>query len=236
MSYDKRFDNRKKDELRPISIEVGVLEKADGSAMFQIGNTKALCAVYGPRALHPKFLRMPDKALLRCKYDMLSFSVTERKRPGPTRRSLELGMIIKSALQPAVMTDDFPNSVIDVFIDIIQADAGTRCAAISAASLALADAGVPMKDLVSAVAVGKVSNAIVLDLNKKEEDHEEGVSDIPIAYLPKDDMITLIQLDGNISAEDLNKAIKLGIKGCKKIHELQVRALKKRYQHEKEVS
>lgn len=229
MSYTKRYDGRKADELRPIQAKVGVIKKADGSAMFQIGDTKAVCAVYGPRELHPKFMQSPETAVLRCKYDMMAFSVTERIRPGQSRRSKELGMIMESALKPVLMLEDFPKTVVDVIVEIVQADAGTRCAAISAAALALADAGIMMKDMIAAVAVGKIGNKIVLDITKKEEDYEEGATDIPIAYAPNLNQVTLLQLDGAVSKDELKEAIKLGIEGCRKIYEAQKQALKEKY-------
>ena len=160
---------------------------------------------------------------------MYSFSVPERKRPGPSRRSIEISLVTKNALMPSLELNKYPNAVIDVFIMITQANSGTRCAGINAASLALADAGLPMKDLVAAVAVGKVGDKIVIDLNKEEEDYEEGATDIPIAIMPRSNVITLLQLDGNIAKEELKKAVELGRKACEKINEIQRKALKEKY-------
>src|SRR3989344_9408390 len=134
MSYTKRNDGRKFDETREIKAEVGVIKNANGSAKFQIGKTIAVAAVYGPRNLYPKFLQNPEKGMLRCNYNMLSFSVDERIRPGPSRRRKEISLVTENALMPAVNLDEFPNSVVDVFVEIVQADAGTRCAGICAAS------------------------------------------------------------------------------------------------------
>lgn len=227
MAYTKRFDNRKFDEMRPIKAKVGVIEKADGSAMFQIGKTIAIAAVYGPRELHPRFKQNSKRAVLRCKYDMASFSVTERARPGPSRRSKELGYVMESALMPSLILEDFPKTVVDVVVEVFQADAGTRCAAISAASMALADAGIPMKDLVASVAVGQTDKKLAVDLSKKEEDLE--ATDIPIAYLPNQKQITLLQLDGSINKADFLKAVKMGIKACEQVHEIQKKALREKY-------
>jgi exosome complex component RRP41 len=146
MSYTKKFDNRKFDEMRKIECKIGVIKRADGSAMFRIGDTIAVAAVYGPSKLHPRFLQNPEKGILRCNYDMISFSVPERKKPGPSRRSTEINLVTEKALSTVLDLTSHPNTVIDVFIQIIQANAGTRCAGISAASMALAHAGVSMKD------------------------------------------------------------------------------------------
>lgn len=224
----ERPDGRKFDEMRDIEAKVGIIEQADGSAMFRIGKTIAIAGVYGPKKVVPKHLEDPEKAILKCYYDMYSFSVPERKRPGPDRRSIELSMVIKNALMPAIFLREYPKTQIEVFVSIIQADAGTRCTAISAAAMALADAGIAMRDIVSAVAVGHVNNEIVVDLNKEEEDIE-GTSDIPIAYMPRMKKITLLQLDGKLPKEKLRSAIELGIKSCEKIYEIQKKALKERY-------
>ncbi len=224
----ERPDGRKFDEMRDIEAKVGVIKKANGSAMFRIGKTIAIAGVYGPKEVHPKHMEDPEKAIMKCYYNMYSFSVPERKRPGPDRRSIEIGMVMKNALLPVVNLKEYPRTAIEVFVNIIQADAGTRCAAISAASMALADAGISMKDMVSSVAVGHVNNEVVVDLNKEEED-VEGTTDMPMAYAPRMNKITLLQLDGKISKEKLKKAISLGMKSCKKVYEIQKKALKEKY-------
>ncbi|MBI2670392.1 exosome complex exonuclease Rrp41 [Candidatus Woesearchaeota archaeon] len=229
MVYSKRVDSRKFDQPREIEARVGIIKRADGSAYFKIGKTIAIAAVYGPRELYPAFKQNPETGILRCNYDMMSFSVTERKKPGPTRRSVEISLVTENALLPALDLSLFPNTVIDVFIQIIQADAGTRCAGISAAAMALADAGIPMKDLVSSISVGKVGDKIVLDLNKEEEDYEEGSTDIPVAIMPRNGEISLLQLDGDVEKEELLQALKLAKKGCDEIYKIQRQALKERY-------
>ncbi|MBU2639497.1 MAG: exosome complex exonuclease Rrp41 [Nanoarchaeota archaeon] len=232
MSYTKRKDGRKFDEMRKIKAEVGVIKNANGSAKFQIGDTIAIAAVYGPRNLYPKFLQNPEEGKLRCNYNMLSFSVDERIRPGPSRRSKEIGLVTERALSPTVNLKEFPNAVVDVFVEIIQADAGTRCAGICAAAMALADAGIPMKDLVSAVSVGKVGDKLVVDLDKSEEDYEEGATDMPVAILPRSDEISLLQLDGEMEAKEIIKALEMAKKACLELNKIQKEAIRKKYKGE----
>ncbi len=229
MVYSKRFDGRKFDQPREMEAKVGIIKRADGSAYFRVGKTIAIAAVYGPRELYPGFLQNPETGILRCNYDMMSFSVTDRKRPGPSRRSIEIGLVTQNALLPAIDLSAFPNTVVDVFIQIIQADAGTRCAGISAAAMALADAGIPMKDLVAAISVGKVGDKIVLDVNKEEEDFEEGSTDIPVAMMPRNGEISLLQLDGELDKEELLQALKMAKRGCEEIYKLQRTSLKEKY-------
>ena len=232
MAYTKRLDGRKKfDELRRIEAKAGVIPRADGSAYFKIGRTHAYAAVYGPRELHPKFMQNPKGGVLRCNYNMMPFSGGgDRVRPGGSRRSKEISMVTEKALGTVVDLSAFPNAVVDVFIELPQSDAGSRCAGISAASIALADAGIPMKDLIAAVAVGKVDDKIVADPDYQEESYEGGqVSDIPVALLPSTEEITLLQMDGEIDPGDLIKALELGVKKCHEISEIQRKALKERY-------
>ena len=225
-----REDGRKNDELRsPIKAEVGVVPNADGSAMFQIGKTIALAAVYGPRKMHPQHSQDPEKGTLRCTYNMNSFSVEDRIRPGPSRRSTEISKITEWALNPVVILDKYPTQVVDVHINIIQADAGTRCAGINAAAMALADAGIPMRDMVSSISVGKMDKTLVLDLDKFEDsefEDGEGSTDIPVTFTHSGEL-THIQLDGKISSEQLKEVVRMAKGACDKIYEIQKEALKK---------
>ncbi len=238
MSYEKRFDNRKFDETRKIIAKAGVIKRADGSGYFKIGNTEAYAAVYGPRNLFPKFMQDPQKGILRVRYNMMPFSgAGERVRPGTSRRSKEISWVTEQALLPALNLEDFPNAVVDVFIELPQTDAGTRAAGICAASIALADAGLNMKGLVSAIALGRVGDKIVVDLNKQEEDFPEeegGVADIPIAMLPEKDMITLLQMDGFLKEEELEEALTKAKEVLLQINEIQKEALKERIKKEAE--
>jgi len=227
MTTFKRPDGRKFDELRKIRAEVGVIPNADGSAIYQSGDTIAIAAVYGPKKMHPQHQQDPAKGVLRCNYNMLSFSVTDRIRPGISRRSTEISKITQWALEPVLMMDKYPNMVIDVHINILQANASTRCAGINAAAMALAHAGIPMKNLVSSVSIGKLDKQLVVDVNKYEEDWEEGegATDIPITFTGNGE-ISHIQLDGKITTTQLKEAIQLAKNATEKIHEIQKKALK----------
>ena len=229
MTYDKRVDGRKFDEVRPMEAEVGVIARATGSARFKIGKTEALAAVFGPRDMFPKFKKNPQVGILRVNYDMMPFSgAGDRVRPGPSRRSKEISMVAEKALSAVVNLKDFPNSVVDVFIEMPNTDAGTRCAGICAASMALADAGIPMTDLVCAMSVGRCEDKLIVDLQYEEDSHEDGV-DVPIAMSHNSKQISLLQLDGVISKEQLIKAIEMGLPGFDAIYEVQKAALKKKY-------
>lgn len=224
---DIRLDGRKLNEVRPTKIEVGALANADGSAYIEQGKNKILAAVYGPKEVHPKHLALPDRAVLRCRYHMAPFSVQERKSPAPSRRELELSKVIRESLEPSIFTEYYPRTSIDLFIEVLQADGGTRCAGITVASVALADAGIPMRDMVCACAAGKVEDRLVLDLTDVED--KAGEADMPLAYLPNAKAITLLQMDGMLTREEFEQLVNLAIEGCKQVSQVQKEALRTKY-------
>jgi len=224
----KRLDGRKPDEIREIEMKVGVIPNANGSAQVRFGRTVAIAAVYGPRPLFPKHRQESDTAIIQCRYNMAPFSVEERIRPGPSRREVEISKVTRLALEPALFLEEYPETVVDVYIEIIQADGSTRVTGINAASLALADAGVPMRDLVVALSGGKIDGTTIIDLCGKEDNYS--VADIPLAFLPRKGEITLLQMDGQLTPDEMKTIIKNVIKAGKKVYEKQKEALRKKYQ------
>jgi len=224
----KRLDNRKNDELRPIKIEAGVLHRAEGSCYLEWGGNKVLAAVYGPREAIPRHTQNPLRAIVNARYNMAAFSVDDRKRPGPDRRSREISKVISEALENIILLEKFPRASIDVSIEILDAEAGTRCAGLTAAAVALVDAGIPMKDIPVACAAGKIDGEVVLDLGKEEDNF--GDADLPIAIAPRTGEILLLQMDGHLTQKEFDKALDLAIKGCKTIAELQKKAILEKYQ------
>jgi len=227
-----RVDGRRLDELRPVKLEVGVLDKANGSAYIEHGRNKILAAVFGPREAHPKHIALADRAVVRCRYHMAPFSTDERKSPAPSRRELELSKVIREALEPSIMSEYFPRSSIDIFIEVLQADAGTRCAGVTSASLALADAGIPLRELVAACAAGKIDGQVVLDLSDIED--KKGDADLPVAFMPKSNAVGLLQMDGSMTDSELKQALDMSINACRTIYEMQKDALRRKYHVERE--
>ena len=224
MVYKKRLDGRKLDETRPIEAKVGIIKRADGSAMFKIGKTMAYAAVYGPRELYPRFMQDPSKGILRINYNMMPFSSGgERVRPGGGRRSKEISMVTENALSAVVDLTRFPGTVIDVDILVLQANASTRCAGINAAAMALAHAGIVMKEMVASISTGKIDRTLVLDLNKYEDSdfHDgEGSTDIPFTLTSRGDAIAHLQLDGKIRPSEFLELYEMAKKACKKLMKL----------------
>ncbi|MBN2154786.1 MAG: exosome complex exonuclease Rrp41 [Candidatus Lokiarchaeota archaeon] len=223
----KRLDGRALDELRPFSCKIGVLANADGSAYVEHGKNKIYAGVYGPREVHPRHLARPDRGIIRVDYRMTTFSVHERKSPAPNRREREISKIIEDALAPTLFLELYPNSAIEVYVQVIAADGGTRCASTTAASLALADAGLPLKSLVAAVAAGKADGEIILDLGDLED--KAGTADVPAAVRMIDEEFTLLQFDGEMTPEEFEKSIKLIKKGAREIFAKQTAAIKEKF-------
>ena len=205
-----RADGRAYDELRPIKIKAGVLKRADGSAYVEVGGNKILASVYGPRETYIRRLLKPNTGVIKVRYNMAPFSVDDRKRPGPDRRSNEISKIAADALRPALMLESFPRSMVD-----------------TAAAVALADAGIPMRDIPVGCAAGKMNGDIVLDLSEKED--KEGQADVPIVILPRTGEITLLQADGKLTEDEFEEALDLAMEGCMRISKIQEEALKERY-------
>ena len=224
----KRLDGRKPDEMRKIKIEAGVLHRAEGSCYLEWGDNKVIAAVYGPREAIPRHTQNPLRAIVNARYNMAAFSVDERKRPGPDRRSREISKVISEALLNVILVEKFPRASIDVNIEVLDAEAGTRCAGLTAAAVALVDAGIPMKDIPVACAAGKIENQIVLDLGKDEDNY--GSADLPVAISPRTGEILLLQMDGHLTIDEFDKALDMAIKGCHMVSDLQKKAIMEKYQ------
>jgi len=223
----KRLDGRKPDELRDIKIEVGILHRAEGSCYLEWGGNKVIAAVYGPREAIPRHTQNPLRAIVNAKYNMAAFSVDDRKRPGPDRRSREISKVISEALENTILVERYPRAAIDVNIEVLDAEAGTRCAGLTAAAIALVDAGIPMKDIPVACAAGKIEDQIVLDLGKEEDNF--GSADLPVAISPRTGEILLLQMDGHLTLDEFDRALDLAIKGCYSVSDIQKKALMDRY-------
>jgi exosome complex component RRP41 len=136
--------------------------------------------------------------------------------------------VISEALLNVILVEKFPRASIDVNIEVLDAEAGTRCAGLTAAAVALVDAGIPMKDIPVACAAGKIEDQVVLDLGKDEDNY--GSADLPVAISPRTGEILLLQMDGHLTLDEFDKALDLAIKGCHMISDLQKKAIMEKYQ------
>lgn len=221
----KRIDGRGVNDLRAIKIKAGVLPNADGSCYLEWGQNKVLVSVNGPREVLPKHQANPYRAIVRYTYRMAAFSVTERKNPRPGRREVEISKVSGEALERAIFLERFPNTAIDIFVEVLDSNAGTRIACLTAAAVAVADAGIPMRDMVAGITVGRADGNMIVDLNKHEEDAEDAV-DMAISFLANSKEVTLLQMDGEMSADEFSTLLALARDNVEKVYELQKKALK----------
>ncbi len=220
----KRVDGRGPGDLRDITIETDVVPVADGSCRMTWGTNEVIVAVYGPMECHPRKLQRQDRAVLDVAYNMAPFSTTDRMRPGFNRRSREISKVTKDALESVVLLELYPRSKIRISIEVLSAEAGTRCVGLTAASVALADAGVPMTDMVVSVASGKINDVVVCDLNKEEDNY--GEADLPMGILPNSGELVFLQMDGDLSQEEFNQAWQYNMDAAQSIHNFMVDSLK----------
>lgn len=225
----KRTDGRDFEELRPLKIEAGILKNAGGSAYLEWGNNKVLAAVYGPREVVPKHLTDSSKAIIKCRYSMAPFSsLSEHGRSGPNRRATEISKVIREVFENVIMLNEYPGSEIDIFIEILQGDGGTRTAGITAAAVALASAGIAIRDLVYAVSAAKIGENLVIDPNMLEDNYSD--ADMPVAVSPKNNEILLLQMDGGYTKEELKSSFEMIFKAGKKITDIQKESIRKLYE------
>lgn len=224
----KRTDGRAPGELRPIKIEASPLKNAEGSAYLEWGNNKVLAAVYGPKEAQPKHIADPNRAIIKCRYQMAPFSsLEEHNRPGPNRRAIEISKVTKEVFENVILLDNFPGCEIDIFIEVLQSDGGTRAAGITAAAVAIASSGIPMRDIPYAVSAGKAGDEILLDLNKIEDNYSD--ADMPVALSPRTGEILLLQMDGSLTKEQCGAAMEMIKKAGETITKIQRDALEAKY-------
>lgn len=219
-----RVDGRGPADIRPVSIETGVIPVADGSARVIWGTNHAVAAFYGPMEAHPRKIQRQDRAVLDVRYNMAPFSTTDRMRPGFNRRSREISKVTADALESVVLLEMYPRSKIRIEIEILTAEAGTRCVGLTAASVALAHAGIPMTDMVVSVASGKINDVVVCDLNKEEDNY--GEADLPMGILPNTGELVFLQMDGDLSPAEFQEAWDYNMEAALVVHQIMVEALK----------
>lgn len=223
----KRIDGRGVEDLRPITIEAGVLNRADGSAYLTWGRNKVMAAVYGPKEVFPKHQTDSYKAVVRARYLMAPFSTDDHGRSGPNRRSRELSKVIREVFENVIITEVYPKTAIEIYIEILESHGSTRVAGLTAAAVALANAGIPMRDIPIGVSVGKINDQVAIDMQKEEDNF--GQADMALAIKPGNKEICLMQMDGKLTRAQFEQAIDMAIAKVDEIHDKQVGALKAYY-------
>ncbi len=233
-----RLDGRNNDELRPIEITRTYLKYPEGSAHIELGDTRVICTASSEEKV-PSFLKGTGKGWITAEYAMMPRSTAvriTRERGKVNARSLEIQRLIGRSLRSVVDLESLGERTIWLDCDVIQADGGTRTAAISGAFVALAEAmfhlkqnelldRFPLYDYLSAVSVGLYNDAPMLDL-VFEEDSRAGV-DMNIVMTASG---KLVEVQGSaedkpFSREHMDKLIDLAATGVLEITARQKEAL-----------
>jgi ribonuclease PH len=183
-----RSDLRKPDQLRPVTIQTGYLLTAEGSALIEIGNTRVLCAASVEDTV-PSFLRNSGRGWVTAEYSMLPRATAQRtprevNKGKPSGRTQEIQRLIGRSLRAVVDMSKLGERNVVVDCDVLQADGGTRTAAITGGYVALALAirkllqfkvisENPLRDKVAATSVGVLDGKPILDLCYEEDSQAE---------------------------------------------------------------
>lgn len=177
-----RIDQRTHSQLRPLSIEIGVNRYAEGSALIKVGHTHVLCTASLEQNI-PKWLQGQGKGWVTAEYGMIPRSTHERmnrEKAASSGRTQEISRLVARSLRSAVDLYKLGEKQINIDCDVLQADGGTRTAAITGGFVALAQClaylkkkepqmAAPIKHFVSATSVGIISGETLLDLCYQED-------------------------------------------------------------------
>uniref|UniRef100_F1LDB2 Putative exosome complex component RRP41 n=1 Tax=Ascaris suum TaxID=6253 RepID=F1LDB2_ASCSU len=213
-----RLDGRKPHQIRNINYKLGVYTQADGSAYLEQGNTKVLCAVYGPHEPRQRNRTQEDRCTVNCQYSMATFSTNERKeRPRGDRRSMEFARLMEKAFETAILVENYPHAQIDIFCELLQADGSHLAACVNAATLALADAGVPMRGLVAAASCAcALDGTPCADVSAREESNV--MPRITIANISGMDEIILTELQNRLHRDHLIPMLQCARMAASQVH------------------
>ncbi|WP_296139898.1 ribonuclease PH [uncultured Tessaracoccus sp.] len=235
-----RIDGRRPDELRPVRITRHWLDHAEGSVLVEFGRTRVLVAASATVGV-PRWRKDSGLGWVTAEYEMLPRSThtrsdRESRRGKVGGRTHEISRLIGRSLRAVVDMAQLGENTIILDCDVLQADGGTRTAAITGAYVALADAithlkeqgsikGEPLKDSVAAISVGVLGDEVLLDLAYEEDSTAD--TDLNVVMTGSG---AFIEVQGTaegepFSRDDLGRLLDLGAAGCARLTELQREAL-----------
>ncbi|RUS17431.1 ribosomal protein S5 domain 2-type protein [Endogone sp. FLAS-F59071] len=219
----KRYDGRNPEDIRPIFLKTGLINQANGSAYIELDKTKLACAVYGPR--QTKKQTFSNKGLLNCELKFATFSCAKRRGHQRDAQEKEYSQILSESLAPAVRLDLLPKSTVDVFVTVLENGGTSSCiaAAVTAASVALADAGIEMLDQVAASSAVFTQDQILMDPSAEEENHQKGL--LVVSYMPSINEVTHVLQTGETEGSVTVQAVEQCIDACSKIYGVMSAAL-----------
>ncbi|CAH2058162.1 unnamed protein product, partial [Iphiclides podalirius] len=227
-SQGLRLDGRRPNELRRIRCKLGVFTQPDGSAYLEQGNTKVLAAVYGPHQAS-KSKTSTEGVVVNCQYSMATFSTGERKnRPRGDRKSQEMSLHLRQSLTAAIKTELYPRSQIDIYVEVLQADGGAYCASVNAATLALVDAGIPLKAYACACTASMAWRGSepepLVDVGHVEE--AAGGVCLTVSSLPSTGNVALLELSHKLHMDYFDVVLSRALQGCRDIEIILDRAVR----------
>ncbi|XP_042476579.1 exosome complex component RRP41-like isoform X2 [Macadamia integrifolia] len=195
-----RPDGRGFQQCRPAFLKTGAVNSASGSAYAEFGNTKVIVSVFGPRE-SKKAMLYSDVGRLNCNVSYTTFANPVR---GQGSDHKEFSSMLHKALEGAIILETFPKTTVDVFALVLESGGSDLPVVISCASLALADAGIMMYDLVTSVSVSCLGKNLVIDPISEEESFQDG--SLMIACLPSRNEVTQLTLTGEWSTPKIHEA------------------------------
>uniref|UniRef100_A0A7E4ZQT9 RNase_PH domain-containing protein n=1 Tax=Panagrellus redivivus TaxID=6233 RepID=A0A7E4ZQT9_PANRE len=211
-AYGVRYDGRRFDQIRNINFKFGLYPHADGSVYYEQGCTKVICAVYGPR--QSKSRSNDDQCFINCQFQLSSFALNRSK--DKAQRSMEAGRLLERTLKSVIDRSANPKTRVDIFCEIIQGDGSHLAACLNATTLALVDAGIPVKGILSAVEVGMVHGYICTDLNQQET--RSNLPKVVLASLNGKRESIMMDYKNTIHLNQLDKMIDAAFDANEKIH------------------
>jgi len=233
-----RNDGRKPNEIRRMTVEMSPLTNSsgtNGSALVQMGLTTVLCAVVGPIGCARRNDELSDRAILEVNIRTAPFAPSSGDRrtanPSTDRRLVEESSLLQNALEASLLLHLFPKTRIILDVTILADDGGRLCTAINAATCALVDAGLPMKDLVCSCSAGLITGTgssgdgldevELVDLNQREistYSYESSAVYMPVATMPQRGTVVLAQCESRLgSVEVFEKVLFAASEGCQMV-------------------
>lgn len=209
-----RLDGRGNEEFRNIFLDTGIVSRAAGSAYMELGDTKVMAAVYGPRQSERKF-GFSDRGRLVCEVNYISLAQKARGKQAQRVNRKAMSSLLQSTLEAVVDVDKFPKAAVDVNVLVLQADGGELAAAVCAASAALADAGIELTDILPACSVSLVRDQLLLDPVPHESAQQQG--SLLVAYSVAANQVTQMHLTGDWSAGKVKEGLELAMGGCQQL-------------------
>ncbi|AGF73309.1 ribonuclease PH [Corynebacterium halotolerans YIM 70093 = DSM 44683] len=236
----ERADGRATDQLRSVRITRGFTSNPAGSVLVEFGNTRVMCTASVELGV-PRFKRDSGEGWLTAEYSMLPAATHERMPRESMRgkvkgRTHEISRLIGRSLRAAVDLSQLGENTINIDCDVLQADGGTRTAAITGAYVALADAvsvlksrgvvpGSPLLPPVAAVSVGLIDGRVCLDLPYEEDSRAEVDMNVIMTEAGKFVEIQGTGEQGDFGREELGEMLDLAEKGCRELIAAQKAAL-----------